>query len=100
MDNGLDLTGTTAPVNVRRSAVTGMVSGPLLHGTGMYIDAAGRGFDQVHATPQGPQARSAIVPPAQDAQMTELYSMGPQYVRQRLNQQFGLRMPARPGAPS
>jgi hypothetical protein len=95
VDEGLDLTGTTAPVNVRRSAVRGVLS-PLLSSSSFYADAAG-GFDQVHATPAGPRftsATGALV--VSDAQMTELYQMGPQYVRQRLEQQFGIKMPARP----
>jgi hypothetical protein len=101
MDDGLDLT-FPGPVNVRRNAVTGMVTRALMVGSGMYIDGAAGGtaygFDQVHASPPLPfPMRSAIVPAARDAQMTELYQMGPGYLRQRLVQKFGpLPAPARP----
>lgn len=100
MDEGLDLTGRTAPVNVRRTVVRSLFS-QLVPGSGIYIDAAG-GFGQVHATPSGPRFSSATGSAyVRDAQMTELYQMGPQYVRQRLQQQFGaIRMPARPSTAS
>ena len=99
MDDGLDLTGTTAPVNVRRTVVRAHAKS-LLSSSSFYADAAG-GFDQVHATPAGPRFSSATGSIAvADAQMVELYQMGPQYVRQRLQQQFGVTMPARPSTPT
>lgn len=101
MDEGLDLT-FPGPINLRRTAVVRMLTAQLVNGSGMYIDAAAGGtrfgFDQVHASPPPPfPFRSPLVPYDKDAQMTELYQMGPGYVRQRLAQRFGpLPAPQRP----